>query len=115
MVDLTQIGKATETDKHYKMDQWALMFKATTWEELNMLAAQNPIVDEAVTHIFKLTQEDQIRMQMEAREEYYRNERTHQVLLDQANAKLKKANAKLTEKDSEIAELKAKLAAAGLE
>ena len=107
MVDLTQINKATEDDKLYKMHQWALMFKATTWEELKMLAAQNPVIEEAVTHIFKLTEEEQIRLQMEAREEYYRNERTHQVLLEQANAKI-------AEKDSEIAELKAKLAAAGL-
>ena len=64
VVDLTQIENATETDKHYKMDQWALMFKATTWEELNMLATHNPVIDEAVTHIFKLTEKDQIRMQI---------------------------------------------------
>ncbi|MBR4758705.1 MAG: Rpn family recombination-promoting nuclease/putative transposase [Lachnospiraceae bacterium] len=108
VVDLTQIEKATEEDKLYKMDQWALMFKATTWEDLKMLAAQNPVIDEAVTHIFKLTEEEKIRMQMEAREEYYRNERTHQVLLKQAIAEKEQAIA-------EIAELKAKLAAAGLE
>ncbi|MBR4760877.1 MAG: Rpn family recombination-promoting nuclease/putative transposase [Lachnospiraceae bacterium] len=129
VVDLTQVDKATEEDKKYQMDQWALMFKATTWEDLNMLATQNPAIDEAVTQIYKLTQEEKIRLQMEAREEYYRNERTNQRLLEIANEKLKQATEKLEQANAEkeqakaekeqantrIAELEAKLKAAGLE
>ncbi len=36
-----------------------------------MLAEKNPAIDEAVTKIFTLTQEDIIREQMEAEELYY--------------------------------------------
>ena len=32
MLDLTQIELATEEDKAYKIDYWAKLFKAKTWE-----------------------------------------------------------------------------------
>ncbi|MDE6530853.1 MAG: Rpn family recombination-promoting nuclease/putative transposase, partial [Lachnospiraceae bacterium] len=38
VLDLTQINLATETDRAYRIDCWAALFKATTWEELKMLA-----------------------------------------------------------------------------
>ena len=38
VVNLTQIKLATKDDKAYDIDLWARVFKATTWEEIEMLA-----------------------------------------------------------------------------
>ena len=72
VLDLTQINHATEEDRAYQIDRWATLFKATTWEELKMLAKTNQYIAEAVTTIRQLTQEEKIRQQCEAREDYYR-------------------------------------------
>lgn len=41
VLDLTQIDLATAEDRAYRIDRWAALFKATTWEELKMLANRN--------------------------------------------------------------------------
>lgn len=41
VLDLNCINLATEEDKSCKLDYWAKFFKATTWEEIKMLAMQN--------------------------------------------------------------------------
>lgn len=43
VLDLTQIQMATEEDKAYGLDRWAKLFKATTWEEFKMIAADDKI------------------------------------------------------------------------
>lgn len=72
VLNLTQINLATPEDKHYNIDYWAKLFKATTWEELKMLAKSNQYMEEAAATVYRLTQEDKIRLQCEAREDYYR-------------------------------------------
>lgn len=47
VLDLTQIQIATEEDKIYYFDRWAKLFKATTWEEFKMIAADDKIMQEA--------------------------------------------------------------------
>lgn len=47
VLDLTHINLATEEDKQYQIDYWASLFKATTWEELKMLAEKNESIAEA--------------------------------------------------------------------
>ena len=42
-----------------------------------MLAAQNEYIKEASTTIYQLSQEEAIRQQCEAREDYYRRQRTY--------------------------------------
>ena len=67
VLDLTQIGLATQEDRFYQIDYWAALFKAATWEELNMLAQNNEYINEASETVYHLTQEEQIRQQCEAR------------------------------------------------
>lgn len=43
VLDLTCIHLATEEDKFYQIDYWASLFKATTWEEIKMLASKTNI------------------------------------------------------------------------
>ena len=71
VVDLSRIDLATEEDKEYHIDYWAKLFKATTWEEIKMLAAKDQYIDEASKTIFRLSTDEQIRKRCLDREEYY--------------------------------------------
>ncbi|MCR5118867.1 MAG: Rpn family recombination-promoting nuclease/putative transposase [Lachnospiraceae bacterium] len=110
VVDLSYIELATEEDKASKLDQWAKMFKAQTWEELRMLAEANPAIDQAVTKIHFLTEEDRIREQMEAREEYYKIERTQKELMRREKEKNSRLEKELADQKKENADQKKRIA-----
>ena len=70
VVYLPHIDKATDDDKSHHVHEWALMFKAKTWEDLKMLAEKNADIDDAITTTFQITQDELLRQEMERREEY---------------------------------------------
>ena len=73
MLDLTQLETArsqSETDK--KLLKWASIFKAETLEELEQLASGEEVFEKMVVTMKKLSEEEKIRMQCEAREDYER-------------------------------------------
>ena len=76
VIDSTQIDKATEEDKASKIDYWARLFKAKTWEELQMLAQNDEYLQAAATSIRIANEEDMIREHCRAREDALRRERT---------------------------------------
>lgn len=110
VLDLTQIQIATEEDKAYGLDRWAKLFKATTWEDFKMIAADDKIMQEAGETVFKLNWTDSERYMCEAREEARRSWNTLNKLLSNAEAELAEKNAIIVEKDSIIAELEATIA-----
>ena len=110
-VCLPYIGKATEKDKRSRLTEWAEMFASTEWEELRMIAQQNKDIDIAVTSMFTLFQDDNIREQMIARDEYYAHEnymkRTieeQKNLLDEKDRDLDAKDRSLKEKDKALDE-----------
>ena len=72
VVDLKQIDLATQEDRQWQIDYWASLFKATTWEEMKMLAKQSEILEDAVETIYELTADEAIREQCKAREKHVR-------------------------------------------
>ncbi|MDE6517303.1 MAG: hypothetical protein K2L18_05590 [Acetatifactor sp.] len=99
MVDLKHIKMATEEDKKWKIDYWASLFKATTWEELIMLAKQSAIMKEAVSTMYEITADEAIREQCKAREKQEMELSTLKREKEMAIKKLKQAarqNEKLT-------------------
>lgn len=58
VVDLNYIHLATDEDKQYQIDYWASLFKTTTWEEIEMLAENNPYMQEAFDTIYQLTSDE---------------------------------------------------------
>lgn len=73
VLDLTQIEKAKKqpgTDK--KLLKWASIFKAETLEELEQLAGKEEVFENMVLTLKKLSEDEKIRMQCEAREDYER-------------------------------------------
>lgn len=76
MVDLCKIELATEEDKAYKIDYWARLFKAKTWEEIKMFAKENEFLQEAAHSIYLANADDIVQQKCFAREEVERHERT---------------------------------------
>lgn len=72
VVDLTQIALATEEDKAHQIDYWAKLFKATTWEEIRMIANKDKYLREASETLYTLNADEMIRQQCQARADYYR-------------------------------------------
>ncbi|MDE6743866.1 MAG: Rpn family recombination-promoting nuclease/putative transposase [Lachnospiraceae bacterium] len=103
VLDLTQIDLATKEDRAYQIDRWAALFKATTWEELKMLAENNQSIEDAVTTVRQLTQEEKIRQQCEAREDYYRRTAGREKLLKKTTMERDELKEQLSQKDAEIA------------
>lgn len=104
VLDLTQIDLATEEDKSCQLDLWARLFRATTWEEINMLVQENQAIKEAAGTVYQLTQEERIRMECEAREDFYRTQRDIQYLMDKQTAEnqtlIQKTKALLDERNA---------------
>ena len=69
VVDLTHIDLATDEDKLFGIDHWANLFKSRTWEELKVLAENNPIIDEAASTIYSISQDNILLEQIRARDE----------------------------------------------
>ena len=124
VLDLSRIDLATEEDRQYQLDYWAALFKAKTWEELQMLAQNNHYFKEASETVYELTQEERIRQQCLAREDYNRTMKgiennlaaqKHEIAtlkkdLSDANQQLSEKDQQLSEKDALIVSLQAQLA-----
>ena len=74
-----------------------------------MLAKNNEYLKEATETVYELSQEEQIRMQCEAREDYNRRMLGIGRMLARQTRELKEKDAIIAEKDSIIAALKAQL------
>jgi cell fate (sporulation/competence/biofilm development) regulator YlbF (YheA/YmcA/DUF963 family) len=116
VVSLRQIELATDEDKAWKIDHWARLFKATTWEEIKMIAKKDPAFQEASETLYTMNSDEMIRAQCQAREDYYWMERSRKreyerVLseLNAANSKLDSANTKVSSLTSENDTLHSKL------
>ncbi|MDE6675026.1 MAG: hypothetical protein K2K19_09495, partial [Acetatifactor sp.] len=81
---------------------WAACFKATTWEEVKMLASQNPILEDAVATMYEMSAEDAIREQCRAREDYYRTLNTLKAHIDNRDKLLEQHIQLLERRDQEI-------------
>lgn len=95
VLNLSRIDLATEEDCYYRIDHWASLFKSATWEEIKMLAKENDYIKEAASTVYQLSQEELIRLQCEAREDYYRTQRDIQYVMEQQSAQLEEKNAQL--------------------
>ncbi|MBQ9118777.1 MAG: Rpn family recombination-promoting nuclease/putative transposase [Lachnospiraceae bacterium] len=84
VINLNQTKLATEEDRSNHIDEWAALFRTTEWEEIKMLAQNNEYIQEATNTMYMLSEEERIRQQCEAREEYYRLQRYHKYKEEQA-------------------------------
>ena len=73
MLQLNQLGNPEDEKENPELYYWAQFFRATTWEEIGMLAEKNESISEGIVTLRQLTEDEKIRMQCEAREDYRRN------------------------------------------
>ena len=86
VINLSRIDLATDEDRKYKINDWARLFRATTWEEIHMLASENSYIAEASDTMFRLSAEEDIRKRCQDREEYYREIRTYKRIIAEKNS-----------------------------
>ena len=73
VLDLTQLEKAQKrSNVNKKLLKWASIFKAETLEELEQLANGEEVFENMVVTMKQLSEDEKIRMQCEAREDYER-------------------------------------------
>lgn len=83
VVDLSHIELATAEDKQYHIHEWAKLFKATTWEEVKMLASKDEYLQEAAQTIYQMSADDMVRKRCRDREEYYQDLRNYEKKIEQ--------------------------------
>lgn len=70
VLDLTMIEDSSLRKEYGELYDWAVLFKATDWRDLKMLAAKNPYIEDTIFTLHEMTEDEKIREQCEAREKY---------------------------------------------
>ena len=106
VIDLSHIDLATEEDKYYHIHKWAMLFKATTWEELKMIAEKNEYLKEASKTMFRMSADDLIRKRCRDREEYYQDLRNYERVIAEKDRKYEQAVTEIEQLRAEINRLR---------
>jgi septal ring factor EnvC (AmiA/AmiB activator) len=117
VVDLSKIKLATEEDKAYGIDKWATLFKASTWEELKALAAQNSVFENVAEAMYRYSCDRDVLEECRKIEDGRRYvnylKESNKNLTAEINS-LKTSNAEmghqLADKDNQLAEQAARIA-----
>ena len=70
MLNLKQIDNVTDNERQSSLYQWAKLFKASTWEEIKMLAKDDSSISEFTFTLYEMSEYEKIRYQCFARERY---------------------------------------------
>lgn len=89
--------------------EWAELFKATTWEEIRMLAEKNVYIADTVVTLRQLPADEKIRMQCQAREDFEHDRATliRQGREEEKEINIKKLAASYMKQDTSLTEEKA--------
>lgn len=112
VIDLTQIEQATAEDKASRIDYWAKLFTATTWEEIRMLAKKSKTMEEASRALYELNADEITRQKCRARDDYYRLQNTINKKMEELteeNQSLTAEKESLTAKNQNLTAEKEKL------
>ncbi len=108
VLSLNQIKLATKEDKKWHIDEWARLFKATTWEELKMIAEKDKVYSEAANSIYVQNSDETIRAMCEARQEAIFHEQYVQKQIKELKERAKEDaishKEQLAEKDAKLSE-----------
>lgn len=104
VLSLNQIELATEEDKKWHIDEWAKLFKATTWEELKMIAEKDKVYSEAANSIYEQNSDETVRMMCEARREAIFHEQYVQNKMDNLEKQLSQKDEQLSQKDEQLSQ-----------
>lgn len=106
VVDLSRIDLATEEDSEYEIDRWAKLFKASTWEELFMIAKNNPTLMQASNDLYEINADELMRQKARARADAEFWERNKNAKLKKQEEIIEKQKKSLAEQQQAILEQK---------
>lgn len=86
VLELNKEEYATTEDRTYNIDYWARLFKATTWEELRMLAQEQKVLQSTVETMYRISADEHVRAELRAREDELRVQRTIENIINQQQA-----------------------------
>ena len=98
VVDLTKIELATQEDVDTGLVYWTQVFKAKTWEELRQMAERNQELQEATEALYVYNQDEIVKEQCRARQDYYNHARGRQKRMEEKDAAILKSIKIMTEK-----------------
>ena len=106
VLNLKAVDDDSVTKEPEELYEWAKLFKATTWEEIRMLAEKNEYIADTVVTLRKLTADEKIRMQCQAREDYEHDRATllRQGREEERKNNIKKLAANYMKQDSSLTE-----------
>ena len=104
VIELNHTEMATEEDKKHKIDTWAKLFKATTWEEIKMITSTNPSMNSTAEEIFAANSDFMIAEQCRVREDNIIHERRMKEALIEKDNKIEEQSKELEEKDKKLEE-----------
>jgi hypothetical protein len=105
---------ATEEDEKHKIDTWAKLFKATTWEEIKMITSANPSMNSTAEEIFAANSDFMIAEQCRVREDNIIHERRMKEALVEKDNKIEEQAKELKEQAELIAILQKQLEEKGI-
>ncbi|WP_155244343.1 hypothetical protein [Butyrivibrio fibrisolvens] len=100
---------ATEEDKKHKIDTWAKLFNATTWEEIKMITSTNASMNSTAEKIFATNSDFMIAERRRIREDNIIHERRMKEALAEKDKKIEEQAKELEEKDKKLEEIDKKL------
>ncbi len=103
VVELNSIELATEEDRLHKIDQWAKLFKAKTWEELKAMATMDQYMESAVNTMYELSADRMVKEQCRRRAEYELYQKYQAEENARKDALIAQQRAELADKDAVIA------------
>ncbi len=111
VVDLTHTELATAEDRKWHIDHWAKLFRATTWEDIKMLAQKYSDISQTAEALYALNAEEDIRLQCQAREDYDMWQNIHENERKEDKATIARQDATIAEQAAIIKELRAQIEA----
>ena len=103
-------------------DKWAALFKATTWEDLRMIAAQDEEMTIASQTLYNKNQDEVARLWAQAHEDFLWEERVRKKRAEKTEQELalkekeiQSMDKELQSKDQELARLRSLLAENGID
>ena len=104
VVELNHINLATKEDKAYGIDKWAALFKATTWEEIRMLAEKDPYIEMAANSIYSSVTDPKILEILRVRDEEIRGDIHRRERLLEQDKQIAEQDKQIAEQDKQLAE-----------
>lgn len=109
VLNLNRIDTASDEDKRRKLNIWAKVFKATTWDELKAAAKDIDVISKVSEKVYEMTRDEEIEEALERWEADKAWEARTREEIEEAKEEIKRINKKNEELEKENEELKKEL------